>query len=302
MELDTRLVELQDQIYRQHSLTKKIESLNELYFYLKDKLRDFNYKLESMDVNIKEIDKKSIIHIWYNLFTSKGKSVSKVEHDYKIYSNLYDYIYSEKIELKNKLEKIEIYKTEYDELVKEKEQLVLDSEKVDDDKKEKLNTESIKYKNRIRDLNEAISAGNYLRGALKYLVDLLNKTKDWDSFDIFGRGLFLSLTNTSVFKKTEDKVKKLHYLANKFIRELKVINFYMDLSIDISDIIHFVDYFENDLYDDIKEKARLLNTVQYINKGHDTIDNVIDSLKLSKEKYLKQLILIEKEKKEMMQN
>ncbi|QVK16852.1 hypothetical protein KHQ81_07980 [Mycoplasmatota bacterium] len=302
MELEKRIYELQDQVYRQYSLTKKLENLDEFYFYLKDKLRDLRYKLESMDVNIKELDKQSIIHIWYNLFTSKGKLISKIEHDYKIYVALYDFIYSERIELNSKLEKIDIYKKEYEELIKEKEELLLESEKETIEKKDQLNTESIKYKNRVRDINEAINAGNHLNGALKYLVDLLNKTKDWDSFDIFGRGLFLSLTNSPVFKRTEERVKKLHYLANKFTRELKVINFYMDFTIDIRDIIQFVDYYENELYDDIKDKARILNTVEYINRGYQKIDNVIELLKLSKEKYIKKLIQIEKDKQEMMQN
>jgi len=300
MELNNRLIELQDLIYHQYTYDKKLEELNEMKFYLKDKLKGVINKLENMDINIKSLEKKSMIYIWYDLFTSKGKSVSKVEHDYKIFSDLNDFIQNEMVGLKNKLEQIESYKLEYKELLEDQEKVVLDSEKEKNEKLSHLILESIKYKNRIRDLNEAINTSNYLSSSLEYLVDLLKKTKDWDNIDIFGRGLFLSLTKSSIFKQTEDKVKKLHYLANKFVRELKVINFYMDLTIDVSEISRFVDYYENELYDDIKDNKRLLNTMDSINEGYEIINQACEILKINKEEYLKQLINIEKDKQQMM--
>ncbi len=302
MELDKRMSELQEMVNRKYIFEKKVQELNDQYYYLKDKIREIVYKLENMDIDIKELNNKTIIYIWYDIFTTKGKSVSKIEYDYKIYVNLYDYIHSEMIELKNKIEKIEEYQIEYDRLISEKEEILLESEKEKYEKMQKLNVESSKYKNRVRDINEAINAANYLEHSLKYLVELLNKTKDWTNFDIFGRGLFLSLTKTNAFKQTDEKVKKLHYLGNKFTRELKVLNFYMDLPIDISEIIHFVDYYENKLYDDIKDKEGLLNIIQYINKGYEIINHSIDTLTLYKKDYIKQLLKIEKEKQQLIEN
>ncbi len=301
VEIDKRIIELKELIYRKHSLEKKLADINDLYFYLKDKLRSLVYKLEDMDISIKELDKKSIIYLWYEIFTSKGKKVTKIEHEYKIYSNLSDFIHPEIIELRNKIDNIAEYEKEYKQLMEEKAKLSVESEKESDDRLLKLIDETVKYKNRIRDLNEAINAGNFLNSSFKHLVDLLNQTKDWDSFDIFGRGLFLSLTKTTVFKSTDDKIKKLHYLANKFTRELKAINFYMDLGIDAGDILKYVDYFENQLYDDIKDKDTIVNTISQIKDAYEVINKTIEHLKSSKEKYLKQLIQIEREKDSIKQ-
>ncbi len=302
MELEKRLIELQDYIYRKVSLDKKLEEASEMYLYLKDKRKELAIKLDRMDVNIRELENKSIIYLWYDLFTSNGKLVSKAEHDYKMYADLLEFIHTEILDLKNKLDKNDDYNEEYKQLLIEKEQLILESEKIKYSDIQNLSVESTKYRNRIRDINEAINAGNHLNTSLKYLVDLLNKSKEWDTFDIFGRGLFLSLAKSSIFKQTEEKVKNLHYLANRFAREVKVINFYMDLMVDVSAIMKFSDYFTNGLYDDIKDKTRVSNTIEYINKGHQIIDEATQNLNLYKEEYLKKLIEIEREKLIIMKN
>lgn len=295
MELDKKLMELQEMIYRKHSLELKLNDLNEQYFYLKDHLRALTFRLEDLDIDLKQLKKASLTYLLYDIFTSKGKNVTKLEYDYKLTENLFDYIHSELIEVKNKLAKIDEYELEYKRLQEEKDKLLLESEKDKDSELEKLNNDSIKYKNRIRDINEAINSGIYLDNAFKYLIELLNKTKDWDNLDIFGRGLFMSLTKTTVFKHADEQVKKLHYLANKLVRDLKAVDFYTDIKIDVSKVIKYIDYFEKQLYDDIREKE-LLKVIEYIKDSYQVIENTLNILKDSKESYLQKLIEIEKMK------
>lgn len=298
MEIDKRISELQELIYRKYSFEKKLSDVNEQYYFIKDRLRDLVYKLENMDYDIKALDKKSIIYLWYEIFISQGKNISKLEYEYKMLSNLHDYIRTELNELNNKFEKITESEALYKQLIESKQNLSLNEEKEKADKLQDLELEAIKYKSRIRDINEAINSSVYLSDAFKQLVDLLQKTKDWDNLDIFGRGLFMSITKTLVFKQTDEKIKKLHYLANRLIRELKVINFYMDLRIDINAIIKYLDYFEKHLYDDIKDKTRLPEIIKHINQGYEIVNDTINNLRTNKETYLKELINIEKNKQE----
>lgn len=296
MELEKRLNELQDLIYRKNSLEKKLEENKTVSIYLKEKKKELAYKLEMVDINPRKIENKSIIYLWYDLFTSKGKKVTKTEHDYKIFFDLCELINSEIIELKQKLSKIQEYEEEYNQLKQEKAALILENEVEKYEKLSSLSLESSKYKNRIRDINDAINAGNNLNITLKYLLDLLKKSKSWDTFDIFGQGLFMTITKTSIFKHTEDKIKNLHYLTNKFAREVKVVNYYMNLNIDFSSITKLGDYYINELYYDIADKKRILNTIEYINQSHETANKMINYLSSYKENYLKDLIKIEEEK------
>ena len=302
MEVDNKIIELQERIYRKYSLKFRLNELNEQYFYLKDHLRELTFKLEDMDVDINKLNKGSIIHLWYDIFIFNGNNIPKIKHEYKLSHNLIDYIHSELIEVKNKIIKIEEYEKEYNKLLKEKEKISLESEKDKDEEFKKIVEEGVKYKNRIRDINEAIMSGVYLDNAFRYLLELLNKTKDWDNLDIYGRGLFMTLTKTPVFKQTNERIKKLHYLANKLVRDLKVINFYTDINIDVSRIIKYIDYFEKQLYEDIKDRNRLIKIIDYIKNSYQVIDITMNNLKASKEIYLKQLLEIEKIKRNYRHN
>src|SRR5690554_6157334 len=118
-----------------------------------------------MDVDINKLNKGSIIHLWYDIFIFNGNNIPKIKHEYKLSHNLIDYIHSELIEVKNKIIKIEEYEKEYNKLLKEKEKISLESEKDKDEEFKKIVEEGVKYKNRIRDINEAIMSGVYLDNA-----------------------------------------------------------------------------------------------------------------------------------------
>lgn len=288
MEIEKRIVDLQENIYRKYIFERKVNELNEFYNYLRDRLRDITYKLESMDIDISDLNKKSIIFLWYELFTNKGKTVTKMEYDYKLSKNLIDYINKELNDLKNKLEKISDYEIELKNLLEEKAQLSIENEP-----KTTIDENTIKYKNRIRDINEALNSSQYLSQSLNQLIALLNKTKDWDNIDIVGRSLFMSLTKTTLFKQTDDKINRSYYFTNKLIRDIKVINFYMDIDIDISRVISLLDYFENKLFEDVKDKSRFPYIIDYIRQGYEIMNDIIDTLQKTKSEYLK--LLLEKD-------
>ncbi len=300
MELEKRLSELQDLIYRKNSLEKKLEENMEVFIYLKEKKKELAYMLEKKDINTHKFENESIIYLWFDLFTSKGKKVTKMEHDYKIYFDLSELINSEVIELKQKIAKIHEFEEEYLRLKKEQATLILESEVEKYDKLNSMSIESSKYKNRIRDINDAINAGNHLNITLKYLLDLLEKSKKWDTFDIFGQGLFMTITKTSLFKHTEEKIKNLHYLTSKFARELKVVNYYMNPNIDFSSITKLADYYVNELYYDIADKKRILNTIDYVKQSYNTTNEMVKQLSSYKENYLKDLINIEEKKQKIL--
>lgn len=300
MELEERIKELQEMFIRKKSYQKKLEEANTEWIYLKERKNELYLVLENDDVKIRDLESNSIIYLWYDLFISKGKDVSEEMHEYKMVFDLFDFINSEISELKNKIARIDDFYDEYNTILKEKEELILENDKEKYEKIKKINQESNKYKNHIRNINDSLNALNHLKNALDYLLELLKKSKNWDTFDIFGRGLFLNLTKTSLFKKTDDRIKNLLYLTNKFIRELKVLNYYLDLQFDVSLVIKFYDYFLEDLYFDLIDNSRIFHTIEVVKSTHNILGKIKDYLNVQKEDYLKQLINIENERRKLL--
>lgn len=295
MELDNKIIELKEKINRKYSLEYRLNDLNEQYSYLKEHLHELTSNL--IDVDIKSLSKMSIIYVWYEIFTSKGQNISKIEYNYILKHHLIEFLHQELIEVKNKLMQITKYEEEYKNLLIEKEKTALDKEKKALGEFNKLVDEAIKYKNRIRDINNAINTCMYLENAFSQLLDLLKKSKNWDNLDIFGRGLFMTMTKSPIFIQSDERIKKLYYLAYKLVRDIRLLNFYTDVNIDISSFMKFLEYFENNLYNDIKDKKRIFNIIDYLKDCYKVINKILNDLKTKKELYLKQLIDIEEFKR-----
>ena len=283
--LEKRISELAELINRKYTLEKRISDIGEKYSFLKEKIRNLSYLLDQRNIDCEALHEMPTVSLLYEVFISEGQKFSKAEYEYKCCLNLYDYITKEMQELKSRRDKISDYENEHREKLLLKEELALESEN-----KSENNKEIIKYKNRLRDINEALKTANYLDDLLETVLGMMAKVKNWDNIDIFGRGIFWSFLKTGMFSDTDEKIKKFHYMTNRLIREIEIVNFYMNLNIDMRKMIYYQSYLEAGLYDDIKDKKRIKNIIENINDVHGSVKLLEDSLQNIKKEYLKTLL------------
>lgn len=300
MDLIKKYLDLSEKSYQKFICEKMQEELKELINFSQQRLNTLVRKLEMSGFSQKEIDQEEMLVIWFTIFTSKGMKVPRTIFDYKLLYHLLYYLMQEQDEYQQKLFTISDYENKLKEIERESEFVIMNKEKEVFKVLLKQHEEACKIKLRIRLLNEAVNNIRFILETVEKFQKLVDNAKTWNNFDILSRGLLLSLTNTPEFKSTESLVKELYYRGNKLMRKLKIIGYYTNMQINYQELKELYHYIDNNLYEDLKEQESLKKAINKFQHFPTVLTNIADTLIKHKEKYLQELLSIEKHKQDLL--
>lgn len=299
MEMIKKYLELYEKTYQKFIYEKMNQELHELINISQQRLSVLTRKLEMSGISPREIDKEDLLVIWFTIFTTKGKEVPKIVYDYKLLYHLLHYLMQEQEDYNQKLNNINGYENELKQLELEGEFVIVNKEKETLKSLLAHHEEACKIKLRIRLLNEAVNSIKIILESVDKFQRVVDNTKNWNNFDILSRGLLLSITKTPEFRNTETLVKELYYRGNKLMRTLKTINYYTNLQINLQEFKELYYYIENHLYDDLKEQESLRKVLDQAEHYPLVLTKLLETLMKYKDKYLQELIEIEKAKQNL---
>ncbi|MDF2700847.1 MAG: hypothetical protein K0Q49_2410 [Haloplasmataceae bacterium] len=293
MEFDKRLIELESLVSRKQSFMRKLDEANKELSVYKFKKARLIEEFKKTNTSITKLDNNSIVDLWLATLNDNKDKLSKNEQDYKLIIILIDSINKEISDLHEKLEPIYKYDEEYCELLKQQK----DYSNTEINKIREINKQINQYKVNIKDLNDVILIGNHLNTIFNYINENLEKSKKWKAFDIFGKGILANLTKNSYVKEAEEKVNQIHYLAQRFARELLILDTNLGIHINIKELNEFSSYFFDQLYYDMTDNKRLTNIFDFIKKGNKYITDTLNYLSLFKEDYIQKIINLDNSKR-----
>jgi len=299
MEMIKKYLELYEKTYQKFIYEKMNQELHELINISQQRLSVLTRKLEMSGISPREIDKEDLLVIWFTIFTTKGKEVPKIVYDYKLLYHLLHYLMQEQEDYNQKLNNINGYENELKQLELEGEFVIVNKEKETLKSLLAHHEEACKIKLRIRLLNEAVNSIKIILESVDKFQRVVDNTKNWNNFDILSRGLLLSITKTPEFRNTETLVKELYYRGNKLMRTLKTINYYTNLQINLQEFKELYYYIENHLYDDLKEQESLRKVLDQAEHYPLVLTKLLETLMKYKDKYLQELLEIEKAKQNL---
>jgi hypothetical protein len=293
MEFDKRLIELESLVSRKQSFMRKLDEANKELSVYKFKKARLIEEFKKTNTSITKLDNNSIVDLWLATLNDNKDKLSKNEQDYKLIIILIDSINKEISDLHEKLEPIYKYDEECCELLKQQK----DYSNTEINKIREINKQINQYKVNIKDLNDVILIGNHLNTIFNYINENLEKSKKWKAFDIFGKGILANLTKNSYVKEAEEKVNQIHYLAQRFARELLILDTNLGIHINIKELNEFSSYFFDQLYYDMTDNKRLTNIFDFIKKGNKYITDTLNYLSLFKEDYIQKIINLDNSKR-----
>ncbi|NLG80940.1 MAG: hypothetical protein GX490_00250 [Bacilli bacterium] len=299
MEMIKKYLELYEKTYQKFIYEKMNQEFHELINISQQRLSVLTRKLEMSGISPREIDKEDLLVIWFTIFTTKGKEVPKIVYDYKLLYHLLHYLMQEQEDYNQKLNNINGYENELKQLELEGEFVIVNKEKETLKSLLAHHEEACKIKLRIRLLNEAVNSIKIILESVDKFQRVVDNTKNWNNFDILSRGLLLSITKTPEFRNTETLVKELYYRGNKLMRTLKTINYYTNLQINLQEFKELYYYIENHLYDDLKEQESLRKVLDQAEHYPLVLTKLLETLMKYKDKYLQELLEIEKAKQNL---
>lgn len=119
----------------------------------------------------------------------------------------------------------------------------------------------------MREIDEAISAGNAAIDQILSIEESLGSARSWGTLDILGGGFISGMVKHSHLDDAQNKVEHLQYLLSRFRTELSDVSIRADLQIQVDGFLRFADYF----FDGIIADWAVLDR---INESQGQVENV----------------------------
>lgn len=170
---------------------------------------------------------------------------------------------------------------EWERLIKEKEQWIFETKQEEASRLEKLYEEKTFFATSIREITEAISAGNDTKVALKRALKSLEGAKDYSTWDTFlGGGLIATSLKHSKLDESEEAIHAAQRSLQKFhtelldIQQIKADN----LSVGRDTFVTFADYVFDDIFSAWSTHSKITNSIDRIKQTLNDLSNISNEL------------------------
>lgn len=237
----------------QQTLKKKLEQdLLAVKTELQDqtaKLASLRNRLNKERMDIEDLERISLTALFYLVLGSHEKQLEKERQDHLSAQLLYeqakqqvDYLEKEQNALIQQLDKLVNVETEYEMLLSEKENLLRQTNNEVASELIKCTEQIAALESEIKEISEAIAAGNIVIFRLNQVMNSLKSAENWGTWDLLGGGLISTAIKHS---RVDDARKGIHDVQkgiSNFKRELADVGKHVDLQINIGEFESFADF------------------------------------------------------------
>lgn len=252
------------------------------------KLEDLKSQLDKEALDVKKLEGLTITALFHSILRDKEEQLNKEKQELLLAKLKYDECNSSVTSLEELIAKYEASlkeysnsQDEYDALIEEKKKLIFN---INDKAKLQLihiTEELADIKCNIKELNEALSAGNAVHSKLQDVISSLESAESWGTWDMFGGGLFATASKHSKIDEANNHAFVAQNLINKFQTELKDVSIGTDIMLNIDGFNTFADYFFDGLISDWVVQSQIEESLQNVVDVSNNIQVIINRLKVS---------------------
>lgn len=308
-ELNSRIIELKKDLKRKKKLKLMLnESKKELEIH-KTKKTELNRILNEEEKDVEKLESFSATGLFYSILGSKEERLDKEKKEYLAAKLKYDeccnsikYIELEIIKYKEKLKEYIGLDEEYANLIKEKQELILSK---NDEKSQRLMTKLDKENDlewNIKEVQEAIVAGNNLQIALRQLIQFLKSAQSWGTWDILGGGFLATAAKHSKIDKAKEQVYNVQRLIRELKKELLDVDVSMNIDINIGSFETFADYFFDGLIADWMVQSKINDSLTRVYNIDSDISSLLKTLTKESNDLENELFNIREEIKKLIED
>ena len=130
----------------------------------------------------------------------------------------------------------------------------------------------------LKELREALDAGNSALFTAKSILSSLDSAEDLGTWDMFGGGMLVDLAKHDHLDTAQSMVEKLQVQLLRFRTELTDVRIDSDLQISIDGFTRFADFFFDGLFADWAVMDRIDQAQSQVRRTRDQISSVLRKL------------------------
>lgn len=168
---------------------------------------------------------------------------------------------------------------EYNDLIKKKERLLIE-EDGQDGRNLKASLDRInELKLSIKEVKEAISAGEVANKALDEMKKHLDSARSWGVWDIVGGGFLSNMAKHSAIDDANKAAHDFKYVLKNFEKELSDVSEFSQVEVDISGFTTFADFFFDGFFVDFFVQSKINDSISNVDNVYSKINGIILNLK-----------------------
>jgi hypothetical protein len=146
----------------------------------------------------------------------------------------------------------------------------------------------------IEELEEALIAGNKAKADLEVAGDSLDSAATWGVFDMFGGGAVSGLLKHSNMDEAMEAIHRAQKSLRTFQKELLDVEADLNISIDISGMLKFADFFLDNFFTDYLVQEKINESQDQVNRKRLEVGSIVENIKEQihlKENNLEQVLI-----------
>jgi len=306
-EINEKIERTQRGIARLHKIDSILKQLELELDNLGSKESELKVILEKENYDVEKLEHKSVASVFYSILGSLDEHVEKERREALTAKLRYDQVVKDLEDVKYQISKLSSEclgyvncQKEYDHLyAQKKEELMRENgetaqrilEPID-----KLNLTKIN----LKEIKEAISAGNEVLDSLNFALSSLDSAEGWGTWDLLGGGLISDLAKHSRIDDAKAEVENTQRLLRQFKTELTDISVSSDIVIETEGFAKFADFFFDGLIADWFMQSKINESQASVESVKDQVLSVVGKLEHMKAQEIASIERLEAEIRELI--
>ncbi|MDP5275775.1 hypothetical protein [Chengkuizengella axinellae] len=283
-----------DETQQRHRKHKKLKlKLDQLRLSLqteKSKLIRYKTILDDEEQDVNKLESFSLGALFYTIVGTKEKKLQKEKQEYLAAKLKYDEAYEtvsdiseEVLELVKLVKEYQSSDQDYEKLIKMKKEMILQSKDENTEKLIQLREARSELQEDIRELKEAIQAGNNVKSNLRNMSEALHSAKNWGTYDMLGGGLIATASKHSKIDRANRYAHQVQRSLRLFKNELLDVKVHGNFDLQLSSFDTFADYFFDGLISDWIVQSKINNSLNNVSDMNRKIAGITQKLNIQSE-------------------
>lgn len=280
-DINMRLQQLREQLVRKGQLENRLQELRSQEEELGCKVRDLLTVMLTEETDVKRLEGRSLAAFFYGVIGKKDEKLDKERKEAYAARVKYDAALKELEAVREDTRRLMAEKGElrdcegeYRRLLQEKGERMKASGSADGDEVTRLEEKLLGLRKEMKELREAISAGQRALHLTKAVRDKLADAKGWSNWDVMGGGLLADAAKHSALDEAQSMIEQLQVQLRRFKTELGDVAIREELHVGIEGFLRFADHFFDGLFVDWTVRDQISQSQSQVDETMNKIERI----------------------------
>lgn len=276
---------LKEKVLRKAHLEKLLEELDIQRADLEDKVYRYGLTKAREQKEADRLEGRSLTAFVYTVIGKKEEKLEKEQREAKEAAVRYDAAARELDAVKSDIERygaelisLKTCEAELESATAAAVAEIKGSDKPEREEIFRLEQERAVLLNKLRELDEAVAAGDTAHKTVSEIKIKLDKAVNMGEWDLFGGGMLPDIMKHGYLDEAQGLVEKLQTELRRFRTELADVQFDADFRINEDGFLRFADYFFDGFFVDLASLRKIEKSRDYVLSVKRDLENVLNAV------------------------